>query len=282
MSDDIRKYLNVLSENHEDISPEGSVNERDDDDFENDDDSEYKFSVIDYGTYLTNPFDETMFIPFVWLNDQGFRQNDSRLPEVWEMNMNEPDTVMLGSADSLSKNKNNILKSLLRLAKQNEEKIVYELINEIARMGANWNELDSIKQYFKNKKALSENENTVNKREEYTSRDIDRGVYITNPSEEVMFIPYTWLDKSKPLTPWIWGELWERNKINNPDIVLLGNSDSLNNNKRNILKSLLKLVKQGEKEIVYNLINELARMGANWNEFNSIKQYFKNKKTSNT
>ena len=53
--------------------------------------SGYTYKDTDEGTYLTNTMGETLFIPDVSLQDQGFKPGDRRLPEVWQMNLEMAD-----------------------------------------------------------------------------------------------------------------------------------------------------------------------------------------------
>jgi len=53
--------------------------------------SGYKYKDTDDGTYITDTMGETLFVPDVSLFDQGFKQGDRRLPEVWQMNLEMAD-----------------------------------------------------------------------------------------------------------------------------------------------------------------------------------------------
>lgn len=53
--------------------------------------SGYTYKDTDDGTYITNTMGETLYVPDVSLFNQGFKQGDRRLPEVWQMNLEMSD-----------------------------------------------------------------------------------------------------------------------------------------------------------------------------------------------
>jgi hypothetical protein len=102
--------------------------------------SRYRYTDNNWGTIISDNVGYEIFIPDLWLKDQGIKQGSDQLISIWEHNMDDPDSeaIRLSNDDYY---KDNTINALLSLS---DMELAQDLLARLRINGCNWPELDTI------------------------------------------------------------------------------------------------------------------------------------------